>query len=151
MEGIGLIFEAYRDRELTDDDEVALRHAPAEGGYTPLSEPMVNIRATLGAAVTDAALSATTADALENLAKAMFYPHRSFASMIEAGAHAGLPATELQALTAWLPLGAVDQKRDDALALLDAISERLSAGLAAKRTDFDLQWTTYWDALVNTL
>jgi YcaO-like protein with predicted kinase domain len=151
MEGMGRIFEAYRDGELTDDDEVALRHAPAEGGYAPLSEPMVNIRATLRAAVKDAALPASTADALENLAKAMFYPYRSFASMIEAGARAGLATTELQALAAWLPLGAVDQKRNDALALLDGIGERLTAGLAPKRTDFEFQWTVYWDALVNTL
>ena len=30
MRGVGRIFEAYRDGELTDDDEVALIHGPPE-------------------------------------------------------------------------------------------------------------------------
>ncbi len=53
MRGVGRIFEAYRDGELTDDDEVALIHGPPETGYVRLSEPMVNIRATLKKAVAE--------------------------------------------------------------------------------------------------
>lgn len=51
MTGIGRIFEAYRDGVFEDDDEVALRHGPQELGYVALSEPMVNIRASLDSAV----------------------------------------------------------------------------------------------------
>src|ERR1700687_1751155 len=50
MTGVGAIFEAYRDGLLEDDDEVAVAHGLAEDGYRPLSEAMVNIRATLAAA-----------------------------------------------------------------------------------------------------
>ena len=50
MRGVGRIFEAFRDGNLEDDDEVAVVHGPAEIGYLPASEPMVNIRATLALA-----------------------------------------------------------------------------------------------------
>ena len=81
MRGVGRIFEAYRDGELTDDDEVALIHGPPETGYVRLSEPMVNIRATLEKAVagrlidqaTGARLSASAQGAVlsdKNLARA---------------------------------------------------------------------------------
>src|SRR5947209_16461006 len=33
MEGVGAIFEAYRDGRLEDDDEVAVVHGPADVGY----------------------------------------------------------------------------------------------------------------------
>jgi hypothetical protein len=49
MRGVGRIFEDFRDGRLEDDDEVAISHGPAETGYLALSQPMVNIRATLRA------------------------------------------------------------------------------------------------------
>src|SRR5690349_10228433 len=50
MMGHGRIFEWYRDGIIDADDEVALGYGPAELGYPALSEPLVNIRATLEAA-----------------------------------------------------------------------------------------------------
>ena len=47
MEGVGTIFELYRDGVLEDDDEVAIAHGPAEAGFLAGSEAMVNIRQTL--------------------------------------------------------------------------------------------------------
>jgi hypothetical protein len=46
MRGVGRVFEAFRDGVLRDDDEVALLHGPAEAGYPPVTEAMVNIWAT---------------------------------------------------------------------------------------------------------
>ena len=51
MRGIGRIYEDFRDGVLEDDDEVAVLHGPEELGYPPLTEAMVNIRATFEAAV----------------------------------------------------------------------------------------------------
>src|SRR5207248_2029284 len=45
MIGVGNVFAAYRDGIYEEDDEVAVAHAPAEHGYRPLSEAMVNLRA----------------------------------------------------------------------------------------------------------
>ena len=44
MEGVGAIYEAFRDGYLEDDDEVAVSHGPMEVGYPVLCEAMVNIR-----------------------------------------------------------------------------------------------------------
>ncbi len=50
MYGVGEIFEAYRDGNYQDDDEVAVLHGPVETGYMSLTLPMVNARATIRAA-----------------------------------------------------------------------------------------------------
>lgn len=42
-----MIFRLYRRGILTDDDEVALAHSPLQLGFSPLTVPMINIRATL--------------------------------------------------------------------------------------------------------
>src|SRR3954469_15630639 len=44
MEGVGKIFEAYRDGVLEDDDEVAVAHGSSETGYRVLSDATLNIR-----------------------------------------------------------------------------------------------------------
>ena len=47
MCGVGQIFAWYRDGVIDADDEVALIHGPAETSFVSLSEPLVNVRATL--------------------------------------------------------------------------------------------------------
>ena len=69
MRGIGRIFEAFRDGVLEDDDEVAVVHGPAEIGYLPASEAMVNIRATLALAEAKGVIGAESRRALEAFAK----------------------------------------------------------------------------------
>ena len=50
MIGVGAVYEAYASGELEDDDEVALSHVSEEFGYRPVTEAMVDIRASLAAA-----------------------------------------------------------------------------------------------------
>jgi len=59
MEGVGSIYEAYREGQLEDDDEVAVAHMPAAYGYKCTSTAMVDIRATLVAAQAEGVISAT--------------------------------------------------------------------------------------------
>src|SRR5438552_3318383 len=118
MHGVGQIYEAFRDGVLEDDDEVAVLHGPQELGYPALTEAMVNIRATLGAARASGVLASDLAEQLTGLAKALFYKERSYAAMLDAAAVAGLPAGTLREFTDWLPAGRIDRKRLDALAML---------------------------------
>ena len=60
MLGVGAVFEAFRSGILEDDDEVAVEHGPAELGYPPVSEAMVDIRATLAAALRNGVVSAAS-------------------------------------------------------------------------------------------
>ncbi len=128
MKGIGRIYEDFRDGVLLDDDEVAVLHGPEELGYPPLSEAMVNIRATLEEAVRKGIAEPRLAETLTAIAKRVFYKERSYAALLRAIAVADQPRQSLSAFAAWLPQGRVDRKRLDALAMLDAIGECIAAG-----------------------
>lgn len=145
MQGVGRIFEAFRDGILEDDDEVAVVHGPAELGFVAASEPMVNIRATLARAEADGVLSVGSRHALEAFAKSLFFPHRTWPAILD-GAR-GTAETELAKLRSWLPHGRIDQKREDALAMLAAMQETL-ARPDPHRPCFKFEWTQFWDELV---
>jgi hypothetical protein len=144
MVGVGRIFEAYRDGELEDDDEVAVIHGPLETGYLALSEAMVNIRRTLSEAELAEVIARPSRDALVRLAKERFYHDRTFEALLDA-ADQSLPAGELEALRAWLPGGRIDQKREDALAMLAEIKALLASEPLPMRVDYTLEWTEVWD------
>ena len=146
MKGIGRIYKDYRDGVLEDDDEVAVLHGPAELGYPPLTEAMVNIRATLAAAVNTGTVSVALAAELTAIAKSLFYKERTYRSMLERAASAGLDTARLVRLSDWLPQGRVDRKRLDALAMLDAIRAHLAAGSDQLPVTYKVAETVAWQA-----
>ena len=156
MVGVGRIFEGYRsgtlepygDAQFEDDDEVAVIHGPPETGYLALSEAMVNIRATLSAAVSAGVIGASTREALVRIAKAMFYQERSYGSLLERAAPAGIAAQQIAALRDWLPRGKVNLKRDDALEMLAAMRAFLQTDPAPKQVGYAFAHTTLWDNAV---
>lgn len=153
MQGVGRIFQAFRDGTLLeaesepfeDDDEVAVVHGPAESGYIAVSEAMVNMRCTLASAHAAGVISAATRARLASLAKAMFFPERNYDLLLERGRAATLPGPELAALEAWLPAGRVNQKRADALALLERMRDFMAADPAPARAAFAFEHTTLWE------
>jgi hypothetical protein len=146
MRGIGQIYEAYRDGVLEDDDEVAVLHGPEEIGYPSLTEAMVNIRATLAGAQRRGILAPEAAARLTDIAKALFYKHRTYDAVLRAASEAGLPATPLREFSAWLPQGRIDRKRLDAEAMLKAIRAHLAAKVPPLRVSFKLAETAAWEA-----
>jgi hypothetical protein len=147
MRGVGKIFEAFRDGALEDDDEVAVVHGPAEIGYLAASEPMVNIRETLALAEAKGVLRPESRRSLERFAKSLYFGERSWPALLEGAAAQGVGESEVAALRDWLPLGRVDQKRLDALAMLAAMQEALAAG-EPMRPAFHFEWTYLWDQFV---
>lgn len=150
MRGMGRIFEAYRDGVLEDDDEVAVTHGPAETGYLALSEAMVNIRRTLAAAEAAGIIGAASRDALLRIAKDLFYPDRTYERLLTVAAERSLAPEELASLRAWLPHGRIDQKREDALAMLDAMQRLLAGNPQPMRVDYVLEWTEAWEEAMAT-
>jgi hypothetical protein len=148
MEGVGEIFAAYRDGTLTDDDEVAVAHGLAETGYQSLSEAMVNIRSTLAAAEAAGVLGPTTHAALVSIAKELYYPDRSYPRVLQQAGVQGLSTSELAAFRGWLPSGQINQKRRDALRMLQVMREQLAANPEPKRVDFVLEPTHFWHQLM---
>ena len=147
MEGVGEVFEAFRDGILDDDDEVAVMHGPAEAGYVCGSEAMVNIRATLRRALADSVIGHRSHDTLVSVAKATFYPDRTFESLLAAAPAAGVPEADCKRLREWLGTGRVDVKRDDAAALLRRIAADHRAPIPPKKVSFRFQHTITWEEL----
>lgn len=147
MVGVGRIFEAYRDGEIEDDDEVAVVHGPPELGYIQTSEAMVNIRATLHKATAEDVLSAPDAEALTGFAKSLYYKQRSYDRLLAEAERLRLPADAVARLKAWLPANRVNQKRLDAIEMLKEIG-RLNAGdRARKEVSYRFERTTFWVAV----
>ena len=144
MRGVGRIFEAYRDGALTDDDEVALTHGPEELGYPGLSEPMVNIRATLECAVSEGLIPDASQTELLTLAKAQYYQSRTWETVLAAAKGKAVRPEDIAALRAWLPAGSIDQKRQDAHELIVALVHLLDNDPAHMRADFAFEWTEMW-------
>jgi hypothetical protein len=145
MEGVGPIFEAFRDGRLEDDDEVAVVHSTAEADFRVQSEAMVNIRRTLADAEAAGILTPGTRAELERIAKALFYPERSYPELLFQAREQGLPADELGRFRAWLPTGRVDQKREDALALLRVLKRHTEEPVPPKRVTYTFEHTHFWE------
>ena len=145
MVPVGAIAGAYLRGELTDDDEVAVAHRDAEGAYAPVSEAMVNVRATLAAARDAGVVSAATHDGAVALVKARFYAERQWALVWSEGPRRGLAQDELDALKRWLPEGRVDAKRADALALVARMRDE--AGATAEAPAWKFEHTDAWEML----
>lgn len=147
MEGVGEIFEAYQRGELEDDDEVAVAHGSAEAGFRPISEAMVNIRATLRAAVTAGALRAETQLVLERIAKDTFFLERSYPRMLASAAQAGVRQDEQAAFKAFLETGRVNQKRADAVAMLRHMRTRFTGDPKPKQVGYSFEHTETWEEM----
>ncbi|MGC3940126.1 TfuA-like protein [Roseobacter sp. EG26] len=141
MQGVGNIYQAFRDGVLEDDDEVALLHGPAEVGYPALNLAMVNARATLEAAATAGVITMTQAQYATDLAKSQFYKVRTWESVFEAVGSANLSPDKCRELRDWVRHHEVDQKQQDAAELLARLSEmRFDAPTA----DFHFEETDLW-------
>jgi hypothetical protein len=159
MRGVGAIFEAYRDGAFAacgadafeDDDEVAVVHGPEESGYLAASEAMVNIRCTLARAEREGTIDAAMRRELVAIAKALFFPDRTYETVLRRAREAGLPRDALDRLQAWLPSGRVDQKRLDAVAMLETLTEFLARDPAQAHANFVFEHTLAWDRAVQGL
>jgi hypothetical protein len=146
MEGVGTIFELYRDGMLEDDDEVAIAHGPAEVGFLAGSEAMVNIRQTLRKAEQVDIISTELRTALENIAKELFYPDRNYPVVLRSASERGLPKAQLDQLRQWLPQNHVNQKRQDAVAMLRLMRQRLTQSLKPKTVSYCFAHTAMWES-----
>lgn len=136
MEGVGHIFEAYRDGDRFSDGDVAVSHAPAELDYRPLSVALVDAQATIAAVAN--AFSVGEVDALLEAAAKIHFSARTWRSIVTA---AGLADRHLHTLRS----GFVSVKCQDAQALL-AILER-SDRTPTRSPNWRFQNTLFFEAL----
>jgi hypothetical protein len=148
MIGVGRVFEAFRDGELEDDDEVAITHGPPEDGCPALSDAMVNLRHGLAMAERRGEITEQTREALVREAKSMFYAERTWASVLRRGRARGVPETEISRLRSFVQRERPDLKRDDAIRLLSRLRDLRPGDAPARDGAFVFEATTFWAKLV---
>lgn len=121
MIGVGHIFIAYATGRIEGDDEVALLHGPEDLDWCPLTEPLINIRATLVASVRNRICDLKAARVIFDCARGVFYKERTWPLLLDRLLGGGqISPRRLKAFSTWLPTGKVDLKRIDALECLRA-------------------------------
>lgn len=143
MTGIGAIYEAYAAGLIEDDAEVALLHAPRELGYAPLSEPLVNIRATLERLLGGGLIDDRQLQALLGAASSIFYKERTWRAILAA---ARLPADERVRIGELVRRSRIDQKAIDAAALVRAVEQADDVRLAGAPA-WEFSHTSYFGML----
>lgn len=129
MEGVGRIYEWYRDGILTDDDEVALLHSEADTGWRSLTWPMVNVRVTVERLLAEGQLDGEGARQIQETAKSLYFGSRTESTLASALISSG--RSDGVALAGLVSSHYVDQKRLDAVELL----RRLDTDLGERPTE----------------
>jgi hypothetical protein len=153
MKGVGRIYRQFHSGELTDDDEVSVLHGPPEVGYLPLTEPMVDVRATINRAVELCVIDPGLAEALVEIAKSLFYKERTYEAVLTAatgrglgvGLGVGVGQAPLDRFATWLPEGRVAQKRIDAEEMLGAMLAHLERGVTPLEVSYRFAHTFAWE------
>jgi hypothetical protein len=96
-------------------------------------------------------VAADAGNALADVAKAIFFKDRTYASVLARARAAGLPAHALERLRAWLPAGAIDQKREDAMALVERVAAYASEAPSQPAISFRFAATQHWRRLVQSI
>jgi hypothetical protein len=145
MAGVGRIFEAYRDGILTDDDEVAVSHAPAEGHYRSLSVAMASLRFALEDMRDAGTLPPSECNALLAFAKSLPYAERSWGALVQYVTEREAPPYIIDALRA--EAKKPDAKARDAKQLLCALAAMDGQADEPFVADFCFNRTAFWAML----
>ncbi|HZY68758.1 MAG TPA: TfuA-like protein [Devosia sp.] len=138
MVPVGSIARRFCSGELFDDADVALTNAPAELGYAPLTEPMVDVDATARRLAELGIVSAGEAEAIVEAARRVFFADRTVEAIF--AAMGGGRAAELCEL---YQTHRVSQKTLDALELLGVL-KALPAGERAAAPDWQFSQSPFW-------
>lgn len=115
MIGVGDIYRRYADGRLDDDAAVAQLHAPAELGFAPITEALVNVEATLDTLRTERCITEAEFTTLASSARNLFFKDRTHARIVRSANVAPARRSELIAL---LDQRRIDLKRHDAMLLV---------------------------------
>ncbi len=76
MIGIGSIYNMYKEKQIQSDDEVALIFTPEN--YRLLSEPLVNIRYSVGKAMEAGIMDSSSGGTVIEIAKSIYFPKLNY-------------------------------------------------------------------------
>ncbi len=146
MIGIGTVFRAYASGALIDDDAVGQVHGPEELGYIALTEPLVNIAATLAGLSDTGRISVREHDAILATATGAFFKERTYAKILAGAIDDSARRQEVARLVNEYRR---DVKREDALALIAAV-EATPAARIPPPTGWKFAETQMWTRLLDS-
>ncbi|WP_192254241.1 TfuA domain-containing protein [Mesorhizobium caraganae] len=139
MIGIGEIYRQFAGGILTRDDEVALLHAPAQMGYKPLTEALVNIRASAARAVQNGRASPTFVQRLVDAAASLDFDMRTWEQIYGLLEFPKESASDDVHAFHWIRDDRYNQKKRDALEALAWLNEMSGVGTRSTFT-FNDTW-----------
>ncbi|MBL8597558.1 MAG: TfuA-like protein [Devosia sp.] len=142
MVPVGSIAGRYCSGALFDDADVALTNGPAELGFPPLTEAMVDVAATLAHLAALGLVTPSEAQAVSAAARKTFFADRTVAAVFDRLDHPRAPA-----LRGLYDTHRVSQKTQDALELLD-LMKSLQPGAAAAPADWRFANSPFWTGRV---
>ncbi|MGQ9759886.1 MAG: TfuA-related McrA-glycine thioamidation protein [Candidatus Methanomethylicaceae archaeon] len=120
MIGVGKIYRWYKEGLICADDEVAVAFHPVT--YQPLSEPLVNIRATLESLLSKGMISYEEAEIILKGAREIPFQLRNYSRIIQKTI-TELGSERAKVILELLRRERIDQKREDAIEVLVKIRE----------------------------
>ncbi|PJG51264.1 hypothetical protein CVM73_32120 [Bradyrhizobium forestalis] len=152
MVGVGQIYEWFSGDVIVADDEVAVRHGPAELGYLPLSQSLVDIRDCCAIARAEGVLNPALADRIVSAARSLPFWERTWGSV--AAAVPDATPDEVFALAAWQEFAStryVSLKSRDAELLLQRMKLAVGEPWQPHRPCFELDRTIFLERLLNEI
>lgn len=148
MEGFGAIFTAYSQGRYIGDDEVAVLHSNANIQYQPLTDALVNIRATVNHAVSENIIDQAIANLIISCAKRQFFTQRH---LLQAIADAELQVGDTKAFAQFRGFvnngGYIDQKQLDAIGLLKHLATMIGEDISPNQVQFQLNKSIFIEEL----
>lgn len=120
MVGVGRIYAMYAAGEVDGDDEVAITFDAATS--RPLVEPLVNLRVATAAACARGLIDELDALRIVDSVRQLYFPQRTTAAT-RAVVRRRLPSEQARKVIAFLDEEAPDQKRLDAVGVLERLDD----------------------------
>ena len=121
-----------------------------EAGARPLSDALVDLRATLDGAVMAGVIDEGAARSLVATMKALHFPQRSFARLYEE-VRILLDGVTAVRLSDWLARNRISQKRLDAIALLQELVRLIESDQPSFLPTFHFERALVWEKFVHTV
>lgn len=147
MIGLGRIYDSYAAGHVTRDDAVGALYRMTGSAAVRVTEPLVNIRATMAKAAAGGIVVAATGKQLGDIAARLFFKLRTYERILSEAEAAGLDRRGIDRLRSWIAGAAVDLQRDDADRALAAIGKRAAGFSGAPAAGFLLERTATWRKL----
>ncbi|MBB3658436.1 hypothetical protein FHX15_003683 [Rhizobium sp. BK650] len=143
MVGLGEIYGGFASGVLENDADVAQSHGPAEMGFIPLSEPLVNVRATISQCLECSQITSVEHDQLRDAAERIFFKDRTYRRLVQSAIQ---DADRADAVLAVLRANNVNLKLRDAQLLVETVISTPDRRFAP-----DFSWTfettSVWNAM----